>query len=171
MRVEEIMTKHVSVCTAGTNAAKAAELMWIHDSGVLPVVDDSDRRLVGIVTDRDLFIALGTKGQSASGLTIGEVMRPDVFCCAPNDDLHSVLKIMANQQVHRLPVVDGNGALAGILSLNDVVLHAKHRQDGTGVSYDDVVKTLMGVCRHEHHRKTAQSEASGERSQVHGAVA
>jgi CBS-domain-containing membrane protein len=64
MRVEEIMTKHVSVCTAGTNAAKAAELMWIHDSGVLPVVDDSDRRLVGIVTDRDLFIALGTKGQS-----------------------------------------------------------------------------------------------------------
>jgi CBS domain-containing protein len=77
---------------------------------------------------------------------------------------------MSNQQVRRLPAVDGNGALAGILSLNDVVLHAKHRQDGTGVS-GDVVKTLMGVCRHEHHRKTAQSEASGERSQVQGAVA
>jgi hypothetical protein len=68
-------------------------------------------------------------------------------------------------------VVEGNGALAGILSLDDLVLHAKRRQEGTGVSYEDVVKTPMGVCRHEHHRKTAQSEASGERSQVHGAVA
>src|SRR5580700_6509565 len=129
MRVEEIMAKNVSACTAGTNAAEAAELMWIHDCGVLPVVADSDGRLVGIVTDRDLFIALGTKGQNASGLTIGEVMRPEVFSCAPSDDLHNALKIMANRQVHRLPVVDGDGALTGILSLNDVVFHAKHRQN------------------------------------------
>jgi len=171
MRVEEIMTKTVSACTTGTNAAEAAELMWIHDCGVLPVVEDSDGRLVGIVTDRDLFIALGTKGQNASGLTMGEVMRPEVFSCAPSDDLHRALKIMANRQVHRLPVVDGNGALTGILSLNDVVFHAKHRQNGVGISYEDVVKTLLGVCRQEHHRKTAQSEASGEGSQVQGAVA
>jgi CBS domain-containing protein len=171
MRVEEIMTKNVSVCTAVTNAAKAAELMWIHDCGVLPVVEDSDRRLVGIVTDRDLFIALGTKGRNASGLTVGEVMRPNVFCCAPSDDLHGALKIMAKQQVHRLPVVDANGALTGILSLNDVVLHAENRQNGVGVSYEGVAKTLMAVCRRDHQRKTMQTEASGEGSQVQGAVA
>jgi CBS domain-containing protein len=170
MRVDEMMTKPVSACTAGTNAAKAAELMWIHDCGVLPVVADSDGRLVGIVTDRDLFIALGTRDMKASGLTIGEVMRPDVLCCAPSDDLHGALRIMAKQQVNRLPVVDDNGALAGILSLNDVVLHAEHRKNGVGVSYEDVVNALRAVCRHGH-RKTAQSEASGDGSQVQGAVA
>jgi CBS-domain-containing membrane protein len=171
MRVEEIMTKQVSVCTAGTNAAKAAELMWIHDCGILPVVEDSSGRIVGVVTDRDLFIALGTKGQNASELIVGDVMRQDVLCCAPIDDLHSALKLMAEHQVHRLPVVDGNGWLTGILSLNDVVLHTKQRQNGVGVSYEDVVKTLMAVCRHDHQRKTAHTEAPVEVSHIRGAVA
>jgi CBS domain-containing protein len=85
--------------------------------------------------------------------------------------LHVALKIMAKQQVHRLPVVDGKGELSGILSLNDVVLHVEHRQNGVGVSYEEVVKTLLAVCRHDHQRKTAQTEASGEGSQVQGAVA
>lgn len=76
MRVEEIIGERRFFCIPGTNAAKAAELMWIHDFGVHPVVDGSEGQLVGIMTDRDLFIALGTKGQNASGLIVGEVMRP-----------------------------------------------------------------------------------------------
>ena len=171
MRVEEIMSKDVSVCTAGTNAATAAELMWIHDCGILPVIEDNGSRLVGIVTDRDLFIALGTTGQNASDLSVGEVMQVELFSCAANDDLRSALKLMADRQVHRLPVMDGKGVLIGILSLNDVVLHAKHRQNGVGVSYEDVVTTLMAVCRHDHRPRTAKLEQSRERSQVQGAVA
>lgn len=167
MRVEELMTKQVSCCGVGTSAAKAAELMWIHDCGILPVVDDRNGRLVGVVTDRDLFIALATKGQSPSGLTVGEVMQPEVFSCGPDNDLRSALETMAGQQVRRLPVVDGSGVLRGILSLNDVIRYARPRINGSGVSYEDVVRTLRAVSRHTHQRKTANAE-SGDRAELIG---
>lgn len=82
MQVQEIMTKDVSCCSPATNAAAVAEMMWTHNCGSLPVVDDGGR-VVGIVTDRDLFIALGTKNQRPAELPVGEMMTQDVSLCAP----------------------------------------------------------------------------------------
>ena len=140
MRVEEIMTKEVSYCAPGTNAAAAAEMMWTKNCGSLPVVEDGGR-VLGIVTDRDLFIALGTRNQRPADLPVGEVMNGDLAVCAPGDDIRAVLKTMAQRQCHRLPVVDKDGALAGILSIDDIVVRAQ----ADGLS-NDVLKAVKAIC-------------------------
>jgi len=146
------MTKNVSFCAPGTNAAAAAEIMWMRDCGVLPVVEDSGQ-IVGVVTDRDLFIALGTQNRNPSELPVGEIMRRELSACAPEDDVRDVLKTMAEQRVHRLPVLDKSGALKGIVSMNDVIL-----QETNGVFKNDVIRTLKAICQ---HRQAGQSKLAG----------
>jgi CBS domain-containing protein len=150
MRVENIMTKAVSFCDPGTNAAAAAEIMWTQNCGSLPILEDG-RRVIGIVTDRDLFIALGTSNRRAADLPIGEIMTRDLSLCGPDDDVRNALKTMGQRQVHRLLVVDKDGTLKGILSMDDIVLRA----EGGGVSSDDVVKALKAICEHQVHRAAA----------------
>lgn len=140
MRVEEIMTKEVSCCIPGTNAAAAAEIMWTKNCGSLPIVEDGGR-LVGIVTDRDLFIALGTRNQRPAELPMGEIMNRDLSVCTPADNVRTALKTMAERQSHRLPVVDKDGMLKGILSIDDIVLRA----EANGLS-SDVLKTMKAIC-------------------------
>ncbi len=156
MQVEDLMTKDVSFCNPGTSAAAAAEIMWTRDCGVLPVLGDSDR-VVGIVTDRDLFIALGTGNRPASELPVGEIMQREPAVCAPDDDVRNALRTMAQQRVHRLPVVNKSGALEGMLSMNDVVLRAKPGTDG--VFKDDVIRTLKAICEHRKPAKSKQATA------------
>ena len=152
MQVEEVMTKDASFCNPGTNAAAAAEIMWNRNCGILPVLEDSGR-LVGMVTDRDLFIALGTQNRNASDLPVGEIMHREPSACAPEDDVRNALKTMAKQRVYRLPVLDNSGALRGILSMDDVILQAKSETDG--IFKDDVIRTLKAICE---HRQAAQSK-------------
>jgi CBS domain-containing protein len=146
MRVEDIMTKDVSFCTPRTNAAAAAEIMWTRNCGSIPVVEDG-AGLVGMVTDRDLFIGLGTSNRPAADLPVGDVMNKDVSLCVPGDDVREALKTMAQRGLHRLPVVDQDGALVGILSLHDIVLRAE--KDGIP---NEVLKTMKAICRgHNQH--------------------
>ena len=153
MQVRDVVTKQVAVCHAATNAAVAAELMWKDDIGFLPVVDD-DGRPLGVVTDRDLFIALGTRNQRASELRVGDVMRTGLSLCTPEDDVHTALNTMMQQQLHRLPVVDETGTLKGILSLNDIA-----RKAGTdGLSRDDVARALNAICAHPAGSKAVQRQ-------------
>jgi CBS domain-containing protein len=141
VQVENVMTKEVSVCAPGTNAAIAAELMWKRNCGSLPVVDERGR-VVGMITDRDLLIALGTSNRRASEVTVGEVMRENPSVCAPADTVGAALKTMAERQVRRLPVVDAEGALKGILSINDAVQHLGSDGD---LSYEDAGRTLKSI--------------------------
>jgi CBS domain-containing protein len=142
MRVEDVMTRGVAFCNPGTNAAAAAEIMWAQDCGFLPVLEDSGR-VAGIVTDRDLFIALGTQNRNASELTVGEVMHREPSICAPDDDVRNAMRAMAEHGVYRLPVVDESGALRGVLSMDDVVLqlHPEHDDAFNG----DVIRTLKAI--------------------------
>ena len=149
MRVQDIMTKDVSFCSPGTNAAAATEIMWTRNCGALPIVEDS-RVVVGMVTDRDLLIALGTRNRNASDLQVGEVMSKDLSLCAPNDDVRDALKIMAERQLHRLPVVDEDGVLKGILSLDDIALRA----DTDGLS-KDLLKAMKAICDRQSRRAGA----------------
>jgi len=146
MRVQEIMTKDVSFCNAGTNAAAATEIMWNRNCGVLPIVEEG-RGVVGMVTDRDLLIALGTSNRHASDLPVGEVMSKDLSLCAPDDDVRDALKTMARRQLHRLPVVDQDGALKGILSLDDVAVRA----ETDGIS-KDLLKAMKAICDRQNQR-------------------
>lgn len=156
MRVEDVMTTDVSFCNPGTSAAAAAEIMWTRDCGVLPVLEDN-RHVVGIVTDRDLFIALGTQNRNASELPVGVIMHREPALCAPDDDLRKALKTMAQQQIHRLPVVDESGELKGILSMSDVALQAE--SETNGVFKDDVIRTLKAIYEHRQPTQSKQTVA------------
>lgn len=149
MKVREIMTAQPKTAFPGTNLAAAAHLLWDADCGVLPIVEGG--KLVGVVTDRDMYIALATRNKPASQITVGEVASGAVWACGPDDEVQVALDAMKTRRVRRLPVVDG-GALVGILSMNDVVLAA-----GTGkaVRNEEVVDTLKAIYAHPVPRPAA----------------
>lgn len=88
------------------------------------MVEDGGR-VMGMVTDRDLFIAVGTRDRKAADITIGEVIHGEVAARRPADNLDVALKTMADKKAHRLPVVDDGGKLQGILSIDDIVAQAE----------------------------------------------
>jgi CBS domain-containing protein len=145
MHVKDIMTPDPRVCSPDTNLAAAGALMLDGDCGILPVV--ADGRLVGVVTDRDMFIALATRDKRASELTIGEVATGQVLTCRPEDDVHAVLTAMKTHRVRRIPVEGFGGTVLGIVSINDLVLAAGPRK---AVRNEDVVWTCQAICAHRH---------------------
>ena len=109
--------------------------------------------MVGIVTDRDLFLALGTSNRRPAELSLGEIMHKDLALCNPASDVRNALKTMAQRQLRRLPVVDEAGNLQGMLSLADVALQA---DDQLSV---DVLNVVRAVCDRRNRRRAAQQEA------------
>ena len=145
MKVKDIMTAEPRTCTPGTNLAAAAALMLDGDCGILPVVEDG--KLAGVVTDRDMFIALATRNRRASEVTVAEVVQTPVYTCGPDDDLQTVLESMKLHSVRRLPVEGFGGTVMGIVSMNDIVLASGARKP---VRDADVVNTLQVICAHHH---------------------
>ena len=145
MKVKDVMTTDVRTCTPDTTLAEAGRLMWDGDCGILPVMDDG--ALIGVVTDRDLFIALATKNERAASVRIGAVATMTVAACAPDDDLQDALAAMRHVRVRRLPVVGFGTSLLGILSMNDIVMAIAKSDD---VTCEDVVKTLQAICAQHH---------------------
>jgi CBS domain-containing protein len=147
MKVAEVMTQDVQSCTSETNLAAAAIQMWNGDCGVLPVVDN-DGRVIGIITDRDICIAAATNHQDIAGIKVGEVTTGEVQSCAPEMNVRDALKIFEHARVRRLPVLDTNNKLQGILSMNDIVLRTVGGRDQKSgdVSYAEVVNTFKAIC-------------------------
>ena len=145
MKIKDIMTTEVRTCSPDTNLAAAAALMLDGDCGILPVVDQG--RLVGIVTDRDMYIALATRNRLASQITVGDVARKPVWTCGPDDEVHAALEKMKEHRVRRLPVEGFGGTVLGIVSMNDIVLAAGARKP---IGSDEVVDTLHEICAHHH---------------------
>ena len=145
MNVKSLMTAAPRTCTPATNLAEAAALMLDADCGILPVVDDAGK-LVGVVTDRDMCIALATRNALASQLTVGDVAGRRVFTCGPDDDVQSALATMKQHHVRRLPVEGFGGTVAGIISMNDILLAAGRK----GVGNADIIETFQAICAHHH---------------------
>jgi signal-transduction protein with cAMP-binding, CBS, and nucleotidyltransferase domain len=106
--------------------------------------------VAGVITDRDIWVALGTRDRVASDVTVGEVSSKPPVTCRPDDEVRVALKIMCRERIRRLPVLNRSGQLQGILSVNDLLLRAQH-WDGAnrpGVSYEDVVNTLVAIGLH-----------------------
>jgi CBS domain-containing protein len=119
--------------------------MWDGDCGILPVLDEG--KLVGVVTDRDMYIALATRDARAAQVTVDAVATKNVATCTPEDDVHVALEKMRDARVRRLPVVGFGDTVLGLLSLNDIVLAAgKDKSLGN----DDVVETMQAICAHHH---------------------
>jgi len=150
MKVREIMTSDVKTCRAETNLAEAVKFMWERDCGVLPVVK-ADGKVSGMITDRDICVAIATRGRTADRIVVREVATGTLCTCAADDDAIVALQTMKSHRVRRLPVVDAEGRLRGILSLNDVVTH-------TGAaSSTEIVSTMASICEHRRPRAMARA--------------
>ena len=147
MKVQEIMTSQVQSCRPEDALAAAATIMWDYDCGCVPVVD-GEGRVAGMVTDRDICMAVATRQRTAAEITVGEVISGAVHACAPDDDVKDALALMRKEKLRRLPVLDDDGTLAGILSINDVVLHAEKGPGKNHVAHKDVMATLKIICEH-----------------------
>jgi CBS-domain-containing membrane protein len=149
MRVQDVMTRNVKSCPPEASVDQAAMMMWDYDCGVLPVVDN-EARVMGMITDRDIAIAAATRGRLTSQISVGEVMSGNVYACAEDEDIKSALNTMRREKVRRLPVINYEGRLAGILSLNDVVLRAEESRVGRApeISQEDVMGTFKAICEH-----------------------
>jgi CBS domain-containing protein len=165
MKVQDAMTGNVKFCRPEVNLATAAGMMWENDCGVIPVVDGVGK-VIGMITDRDIAMAMAMMGHFASDIAVSEVMSQKVYACALNDDIKSALKTMRHEKVRRLPVVNDDGVLQGILCLNDVALRAeeakgKHIPD---LSYEDVMSTLKAICEHRISHKSAHAQSAQSRA-------
>ena len=159
MKIQEAMTTQVKSCHAGTNLAEVAATLWNYDCGALPVTDDSGR-VIGMISDRDICIAVMSKNRLASEITVGEIISGNhVYDCTPEADIQDALKVMEQQQVRRLPVVDKEGKLQGIFSINDAVLAAQNKAGKEDVSFNDVMTTLKAICHH-HQNTSAPNQTS-----------
>jgi CBS domain-containing protein len=151
MKVQDSMTTTVRSCHPTATLAEATGIMWEADCGIVPVVNERSE-VLGVVTDRDIAIALGSRGTTASALRVGDVMATDVVTCAPQDTITEALAVMQKHRVRRLPVVGIGGVLLGILSVNDVVLHGP-----LAAAKDPVIAMLRSVCAHRRPAPVAQA--------------
>jgi len=152
MKVQDIMATDVKICHPDTNLAEATQIMWANDVGALPVINGQGK-VVGMITDRDIAIALGTRNRAPSELTAFEV-KPnpqELYTCGPSDDVRDALKTMRTQGVRRLPVVNG-GNLKGFLTLDDIALSAG--KPG-GVAAAELADTFKAICQQRTARKVA----------------
>lgn len=123
MAVGEICNREVVVTEKGLSVVDAAQLMRKHHVGDLVVVEEKDgsRRPVGVVTDRDIVVEVVAAGVNPEALTVGDIMSPEVATVREGEGLFEALRYMRDKGVRRMPVVDREGALAGILTLDDLL--------------------------------------------------
>lgn len=163
MRVDEIMTHPVVTCHATGTLNNAAKLMWEHDCGAIPVVDD-EGRLAGIVTDRDICMAAYTQGTPLDDGAVTAAMANHVLACHIDDSVETAEQLMREGQVRRIPVIDNDGRPVGIVAVNDLArLAARGKKSGMD---RELVDTIATICepRGTTAREATKSAAAGWRA-------
>jgi CBS domain-containing protein len=125
--IKEVMTRDVRACEPNATVADAAKVMAQEDVGPVPIVEDG--RLVGIVTDRDIVVRVVAEGRDPNATTVKEIASTDLVTVSPGDDLDEALNLLAERQVRRLPVVEGD-RLVGIVAQADVARLGKDKKTG-----------------------------------------
>jgi len=150
MKIRQLMTKDVSSCLPDETTNQAVRIMWERDCGFVPVIESHEgRRVIGVVTDRDICIAAYTKNRPLDQIRLSELMSTDVRSCREDDEVSDAEEAMRRSQLHRLPVLDDAGQLIGVLSLADVAREAT-RDPGSkrqGVSAREIGETLCAISQ------------------------
>ena len=132
MQAQDLMTRDPACCTPEDPAQKAAELMSQNDCGAIPVVDDEQsRHLCGMITDRDIAVRGVARGRGAD-TKVADLMTHDVECCSAEAELTEVERVMTDRQVRRVPIIDADGELVGIIAQADL---ARSGADGGEVGH------------------------------------
>jgi CBS domain-containing protein len=150
MRVEQLMTKQVHICRPEDSLERAAQLMWDYDCGSLPVISgDGAPKAVGMITDRDIAMCAMFHPKPLRELPVSEAMARNVRVCRPADSVEDAESVMRDAQVRRLPVVDSNERIVGMISLADLAREAT-RECAPGASKEitetQVGDTLAAIC-------------------------
>jgi CBS domain-containing protein len=148
MQIKDVMSHPVVTCAADSTLDHAARLMWEFDCGVIPVVDD-DGRLAGVVTDRDICMAAYTQGRPLDAIPVSTAMAKQVVAGHGNDSVESIEALMRTSQVRRVPILDGEDRITGLVSMNDLARLAS-RAHRPAVDRE-LVKTMAAVCEPREH--------------------
>ena len=127
-KISDVMTARPRCVTPETTLKQVAEVMESEDIGAVPVLDGE--QLSGMITDRDIVVRAVAKGKNPDGMPVREIFSREVVTVGPEDDLSDALQLMAMHQVRRLPVVDDDNRLVGIVAQADVALEAKEKHVG-----------------------------------------
>ena len=150
-RIESIMRRPVVTCRPDDSLHTAAGLMWDHDCGALPVVDEDDK-VLAMITDRDICMAAYSQGLTLNAMQVRSAMSNELHACHPDDPVIEAERRMGEKQVRRLPVVDLEGRVQGILTLKDLAREtARASEPGATQQPREVLGTLREVG--EPHRE------------------
>ncbi len=126
MNCREVMTENPVCCLPTDTVSVAARVMRREDVGPVPVInDEQSKQLIGIVTDRDLAIKVVAESRDPNHTMVSDVMTSTLFACRPEDDLSTAIKAMEVHQIRRIPVVDEDGRIEGIISQGDVAVRIR----------------------------------------------
>ncbi len=126
--IRNVMTKNPTTVTTNDTVVDAAKVMKQEDAGIVPVVEGE--RVIGVVTDRDIAINVVAAGKDPQSTKVGEVASQNLVTIDPQQDLGEALRLMAQHQVRRLPVVEEDGKLVGIVAQADVARHGDDARTG-----------------------------------------
>lgn len=152
MRARDLMSYPALTCHVNDPLTVPANLMWDHDCGIVPVVND-EGKLTSVITDRDICMAAYTQGRALSDLLVNAAMSGHVITATADVSVEDVERLMAQHQVRRIPIVDADGKPIGIVSMADVAIAAA--QPGTHLREGRLVATLASIERPRHSSKEA----------------
>jgi CBS domain-containing protein len=128
-KCSDVMTREPACCEPGDSIKRAAGVMKQQDVGSVPVVEShEEKKLVGIVTDRDLVVKVLAEGSNVDRATVREAMTTNPASCRETDDVDEAVRLMSERQVRRMPIVDEQGRLRGIIAQADVATRVNRDQ-------------------------------------------
>ena len=139
MKVNECMSEDVCFVKPDCNSYDAARIMCENHIGCIPVCDDT-KKVVGIVTDRDIVLRAVACNKTTKTTPVSEIMTTDVYTCKSEDDITQAQNIMAKNQIRRIPITDNNCKLVGILTMGDLAKNDKK------IGQQNVSTTIENIC-------------------------
>lgn len=157
MKVEALMTKSVRTCRPEDSLDSAARIMWDYDCGCVPVLDATDK-VIGVITDRDVCMSAWSQGKRLCEIPVASAMSWRVLTIRPNDTVELAEEVMRDNQVRRLPVVDDDSKLVGLLSIADIAREARRElfladREVEGI---EVAATLAALSAAPERKLTAE---------------
>lgn len=155
MKVQDVMTRSPTTCLLQDSLQTVAQRLWERDCGCLPVVDP-DGRALAMITDRDVCMAAWSTGLPLQDLQVGPAMSKELVSCRAQEEVSAASARMAKHGVRRMPVLDANGVVIGIVSLNDLALSAAKEPQARGGNTGETMRVLTAVSAH----RTAEAAAT-----------
>jgi len=155
MQIKDIMSHPPVIAPPSSTADEIARLMWEFDCGIVPIVGD-DGRLAGVVTDRDICMAAYTQGRPLAQIGIASAMAKMPVACHDTDAIEAAEELMRVNQIRRLPVLDLENHVVGVISMNDIVRLAAHAKK-SGIDRE-LVQTLAAVCQPRPAQRAAAAD-------------